>query len=1540
MTGWRDASQPGVGDEFDALADYGDAVAVIGMACRFPKADDIDAFWHNLLEGRECISRFSDEELREAGVSPATRDHPNFVPARAIIDEPEMFDAGFFGFSPAEAAQTDPQHRIFLECAWQALEHAGYDPATYERLIGIFGGLEINTYQSLGSLSSTAELKHLIGNDKDYLATRVAFKLNLRGPAVTVQTACSTSLVAVHFAVHSLLDFQTDIALAGGASIAFPQKAGYWFQEGGIFSPDGHCRAFDARASGTVGGEGVGLVALKRLDDALSDGDTIHAVIRGTGINNDGATKVGFTAPSVEGQSQAIAMAHAMADIDPASITYVETHGTGTRLGDPVEITALTEVFRAQTDKIGFCALGSLKTNVGHMSTAAGIGSLIKTVLAVKHRTLPPSLNFESPNPMIDFDKGPFFVNDRVRPWTSPDGDPLRAGVSSFGIGGTNAHVVVEQAPAVVERSLSSRAYLLLLSARTPEALERASLRLAAHLTAHSDVELGDVSHTLLRGRRRFEHHRIAVCTSVGDAVQAFSTEGAKRRLDIRGEPETATTVFLFSGQGAPYAGMAARLYQGEPEFRVWVDRACTFIDQRFGFDLRSDLLAAAGERQPVVSARGSEAVQPLILIFEVALARLWMSYGVVPDVMIGHSIGEIAAACVGGVFSLEDALSFVVARGRLVERTEPGAMLALIIEESSVPAVDGVSIAAVNAPNRVVVSGAHAALAQMEIGLRKRGVEGRRLSTTHAFHSPTMEPILDDLRRELSGLSLKKPTIPMISTVHGVPIAGDEWQRTEYWIAHCRRTVRFADAIAAIEDKEDRIILEVGPGRQLASLTRRQCRSQPFRRILTSTPAKLAGNERSYDVHEHFLTTVGQLNCTGVDIDWSHLFTDWKPRRIPLPTYPFERQRYAIERSVDTPRDAEITRGKRPDIRDWLYQPSWKRVPIQYSDREHLSEAEGVVLALFSSNQSELVRAIANKWSRVVQVEPGSAFVKFSGDHYGVEPGNPADYERLIECIISETPLIRIVHGWLLDSDTNAHGANVRDRGFVSVLHLMHACIRMGMEPGNIDIVTSGIADVVGTETIKPDKAMILGLCRTIPQEYPNIVCRAIDFTDDGDISLRARQLRAELNAVESNVVAYRGRYRWIEDWQPVGAAVAPTGSFTLPANGVYVITGGLGRIGLALANHLAQSGTSTLVLTGRRGLPPRSMWCELDAIDDAQVRARVNRITALESCGVTVEVHGVDVADHAGMSALFAGITRRHGRVDGVFHAAGYTGPGLFRPIVDIDREHIERHLAPKVHGLDVLVATMPTNVNFCVVLSSLVTVLGGLGSALYAVANQYMDSLVIARSRTGNTQWLAVDWDFWQMDDSVSDVDPWISRSTDVAALALSTREGVAVMERILALPDANRIVVSTEDLASRRVRPISRSGVKRDNPARMQVSRTALDSDFEAPHSELEYVLISIWEDVLGVDSLGINDNFFQLGGDSLTAIQLASRLRERLMVDFSVNELFDEPTVAAQAQRITKYREDNQQETEMLQAQLSVLEELSPEALQELLSKIE
>lgn len=1505
-----------------------ESVAIVGMSGRFPGAETVEAFWSNLVAGVESISTFTDDELAASGLDvSALRKNPASVPARGILENPEWFDAAFFGMTAKQAEVTDPQQRLFLEAAWEALENSGYDPSRVDGPIGVYAGSGDSTYY-LNNLRSRPDVTDLVGervvslgNEKDYLATWVAYKLNLRGPAISINTACSTSLVAVCQGCQSLLNYQCDLALAGGLWITFPQRRCVFFQEGGIFSSDGHCRPFDARAQGTVSSEGGGVVVLKRLSEALADGDHIYAVIKGFGLNNDGSDKVGFTAPSVEGQAEAVATAIAEAEFDPATISYVECHGTATPIGDPIEIAGLTRAFRLGTDEKNFCAIGSVKSNIGHLGAGAGVAGLIKTSLALQHKLLPPSLNFSRPNPKIDFAETPFFVNSALREWKDVP-LPRRAGVSSFGLGGTNAHVVLEERPEPEPSDPSRPWQLLILSAKTEPALRAASDRLLDHFKANPSLELADAAYTLQQGRQVFAHRQMLVCRDSQDAIQTLQARDPRRISTHRAETEAPSVVFLFPGQGAQHVGMAADLYGTEPLFKENVDRCAEFLAPRLGIDLRELIYpdsAKVSEAEALLTE--TRIAQPALFVIEYALATLWMSWGIRPAAMIGHSIGEFVAACLAGVFSLEEALALVAQRGQLMQNMPRGKMLAISIEESNLEKIlpAELSLAAVNGPSRCVVSGPTAEIDAFEKALAVRGVTSTALHTSHAFHSSHMDPILQSFAQSVGHVKRGPSTIPFISNLTGTWISDEEARDPQYWARHLRHTVRFAAGMSELLQNDDCILLEVGPGTTLSSLSKLQAQRDKGKPILSSL--RHVREDRS-DV-ECVLTALGQLWLHGIQVDWTAFYSAERRRRVILPTYPFQRERYWIEpRKRETVNESlPLSSRRSPDIADWFYVPSWKRSALL---NEYRAPAQGQNWLLFSDELSlgASIAGILASSQLVTQVRVGTEFRKEADGSFVIDPSRAGDYERLVSELERSNRLPqRIVHLWSVTRATPESQADAawfegnRATGFDSLLFLAQAFQKR--KPGHsvrVDCISSNTQEVIGEEVLCAAKTPLLGLCKVISQEIPNVQCRSIDIVPAALGAANSAQLATQLTAEMLSdhtepVVAYRGMHRWVQTFEPVRLENTSSVKLPLKKKGVYLITGGLGRIGLALAEFLARNYSARLILMGRSGLPEKHEWSAWlkSAGMEAQTSRRISRLLEIEALGGEVITLAVDIADREAVREGIAAACARFGKIDGVIHGAGIAGPQGRAFIPDTNRAHCNMHFRAKAHGLLALdEALRDKNIDFFLLLSSLSTILGGLGLAAYAAANQFMDTYAQSRNRLGTTRWMSVNWDAWKNAEENT-----ASTGAALAEFSLTPDEGAEAFQRILCNnSQLEQVVVSTGDLNSR-IAEWLQPRLSEDHSA-LQPAATApshrrpeVRTIYVPAENETERSIAGIWESLFGISQVGIHDNFFDLGGDSLLLLRVQDKIQELLDVNLSVAEMFQHPTVEALARRISQ-----------------------------------
>jgi acyl transferase domain-containing protein/acyl carrier protein len=1346
-------------------------VAVCAMAARLPGASSIDRFWSNLADGVESVTRFTDEELLSAGEDPELLRNPDYVRARAVLDDVEWFDAGFFGFTPTEAEILDPQIRLFLECAWEALELAGYDPERYKGSISIFAGASFsnylvhNLYGNRPVMESFGDFRSTIYNLQDALVTLVGYKLNLRGACCAVQTFCSTSLVGTHLACQSLLNYECDMALAGGATVFVPQQRGYLYEEGGIVSPDGTCRAFDAKARGTVFGNGAGVVLLKRLEDALRDGDPIQAVILGSATNNDGSLKVSYAAPGVVGQTEVVVEALAAAGVSPETIEFVETHGTGTSLGDPAEIRALSQAFRTGTEEKGYCAIGSVKTNVGHLDAAAGVAGLIKMVLSLKHGQIPPSLHFESPNPQIDFESSPFYVNTALKEW-SGRGGPRRGAVSAFGIGGTNAHVIVEEAPPIDYDERGRSRSLLVLSAKTETALDEVTKRLASHLEAHPELNLADVAYTLQIGRRAFPYRRFVVADDTREAAKRLrDKEGPRASTDRQNPP----VVFVFPGDCSADPNRIRDLLESEKAFREAFDACARLARDSLGVDLRG----AVGQV--------TEAPDPVALFaVEYALARLWNQWGVRAESMFGEGVGEIVAACLDEAVRLEGALALAAGR------------------------------------------------------------QTRGELESHAY--------------------------------------------------------RYPQAISRLPDEPARLFLVVGQGK--------------VEKVGDRRPIESIGshNRRRGDATPCLMDGLGELWLAGIEPDWPSFYEGQRRRRVPLPTYPFERKRYWVEPLEEEETPSARATGKLADPAQWLYLPSWVRSSPPAVGKPDGDDASRYLLFIDSLGVGAAVAArMRRDGLDVITVEAGDAFRGNPEEGYLLNLLRRDDYDALFEDLNERgRAASAVAHFAGLDPVDRREARG--QRSFYSLLFLGQALgVLRGATTIQLKVVTSGAHEVVGDELLSPEKATLLGLCRVLPQEHHNLRCTMLDIEPNDGRAVE--QLVTELRSTyRETVVAYRRGKRWIQTYGSLSperwVGIEPR----LRKKGVYFITGGLGEVGSTLAAYLAKKVQARLILSGRSALPPRGEWESWlrnhDGTDATSLR--INKVKGLESLGAEVLVVGADVSDPGQMEAAWARALEEFGEIHGVVHAAGVLAARTFRPVRDLTSDICEEQFGPKVFGLEVLDRVLgKKRLDFVFLTSSLSSVLGGLGYGAYAAANLFMDVFAARKNQERATPWISVNWDQWQF--ASAPPERPISKAA-AAELSMSPEEGLATFDTILRLVEAGQVVISAGPLGDRLRRwvmmdedgadePSGRSGTEAVN------TRPPLATEYVPPRNEHEKTVAKVWQELLGIDQVGIHDDFFELGGHSLFAARVLSRLKDSFGIALPLESMFDRPTVAGLAERI-------------------------------------
>jgi len=1526
-------------------------IAVTGMAGRFPGARNIAEFWENLKQGVESITFAAEAELEELGVGPEQLNRPGYIGALGgRLQDKGYFDAAFFGFTPGEARLMDPQMRILHEVAWSALEDAGVDSGQYEGLIGIYAGASGNFFWE--ALSITAGAEEQTGSfmsmqliDRSFLSTRISYRLNLKGPALTVQTACSTSLAAIHLAVRGILSGECEMALAGGVALGTATDRGYVYQEGMILSPDGHCRAFDKDAKGTVGGEGAGIIVLKSLEDAIDDKDYIYAVIKGSALNNDGTRKVGFSAPSVEGQAEVIKSALIMAEVEPQSIRYIETHGTGTSLGDPVEIQALKLAFN--TSETNFCALGSVKTNIGHLDAAAGVTGFIKAVMVLKHRQIPPTLHYTAANPAAQLEDSPFYVVNRLMNWQD-EPYPLRAGVSAFGIGGTNAHVVLEEwTGSYSSPGNGGNPHLILLSAQEPAALDRVTRNLTAHIENNPGLHPADISYTLLVGRRPLQLRRMTVASTTEELVRILNTPGSPQVHTFETDRETAPLAFMFPGQGSQYVNMGRQLYETEPVFKKEMDRCFEILEPLSGYPIKEILYPSS---VPSVSSvaketvakepdiEQTEAAQPSIFVIEYALARLLKSWGIEPAAMVGHSIGEYVAACLAGVFSLEDALRIVTARGRLMQQMPRGTMLGISLpEQELLPLLPPeISLAAVNSPHHCVVSGTVEEVARLEEILREKEIRTRKLHTSHAFHSAMMDPVLDPFAGELKKIKFHPPKEPFLSNLSGRWISGQQAADPAYWVEHLRRTVRFDDNIKEIVKKEIRVLVEVGPGNTLSTFARNRDNHEmePLCINLLRHPREKVSDQT------YLLEKTGRLWLYGIPIAGMARQGNRQARRIPLPTYPFAGERYWLEGDPFNMKELSGAEGnlpaKKTDMGDWFYAPIWKQVvdPVA-PEFEAVTKNRWLLFLDETGTGLHLAGQLRERGGEVITVKAGTGFSRESEAVYTIPPASEGEYEVLLEDITGGGKPLRIVHLWGV---TGAEETGIRamwenreragEMGLFSLVALAKALGKLDLrEDIFIDVITDGVYRVTGEEMLCPEKATVLGAVKVIPKENPRLRCRSIDVLLTGQSRDREKLAGILMNRLlkppTSNELALRNCMTWQPEIEPLHLEATGKDRAPIKEQGVYLITGGLGGIGLESAAYLAEKFKARLVLVGRSPFPDRDQWQQYLRTHGREdgVGRKISRLMEMEAKGAEILVCRADVSDEQRMKEVVDLSVNRFESINGVIHSAGIADYGGV--IQRRTRESIAGVMKAKVEGTLVLARVLPQeNLDFFILCSSLASFLAPFGEVGYIAANIFLDtfSQYYAAVQPGNgVKVKSIDWTAWLEAGMAVDA---LKKAGDKEATELQegilSAEGVEALHRILGshLPQT---AVITRDLktillqaAAEPVEEPDRDEVEEIISGEKSIGlrpRPNLSLPYVPPGNPVEETLARIWQEFFGIQTVGINDDFFELGGDSLRAAALLAKIHKKMNLSVPIAVFFDQANIKG----LARYKESREGE---------------------------
>ncbi|GIG93135.1 type I polyketide synthase [Plantactinospora endophytica] len=1309
-------------------------VAIVGYAARLPGADDADTFWRNLCAGRESVQQLDAETMVERGVPESMARRKGFRAVSATAGDLDRFDAEFFGFTQREAEICDPQFRLFLELSYTALEHSGHNPWQLPGRVAVLGGAALGTYRedhlfrNRSVRQAVGDASILVGTGPDYIAPLVSYKLGYGGPSVSLYTACSTSLVAVHLGVRSLRAGDCDVVVVGGVQVDLPIAGGYLYREGGMYSADGHVRPFAADASGTIFGNGGAIVVLKRYADAVADGDTIYAIVLGTAVNNDGSRRAGFTAPGVAGQVDLVRSALRDAAVDPRTIGMIEAHGTGTVLGDPIEVSALSEVYREHTADRGFCWLGSVKGNVGHLGAAAGAVALIKSVYALRTGTIPPTINCEVPNPALHLDEGPFRLATKLTGWDREQ-SVRRAAVSSFGIGGTNAHAVLEQAPALPWPEAEQDAWrVVALSARTPEALDEAGSRLGLALAdGAGDGGLGAVAYTLQEGRPGFSQRRAVVARNAASAAEALRAPVGTGGLLVSGQATTQNprVAMLFPGQGAQSPGMGAALYHVYPQWRDAVDECAVILEPLLGFDLRELLLARPHDADAALRLRETAVAQPALFVVQWAATRLWADLGVRPAAMLGHSVGELTAACVAGVFDLPDALRLIARRGTLMQSTQRGAMLALLLDAEAVRPMlpDDLDLAAANSPSACVVSGPAEAVAAFAAELDDLGIVATPLRTSHAFHSRLLDPVLDAFVAAFDGVELRPPAVPFVSDVTGDWISAGQATDPRYWAEQLRHEVRFDAGLATLRRAGHDLLLEVGPGKALSAFARQHMINAGERAV---TVAAMSGR---YDDVADLCLAAAHLWTNGVEPVWERLERSRVRRRVALPAYPLRRVRCWVEpdKGTDDEPDQELPRLN-------LYLPTWRQVP-------RVTGAPDAGQRWLLVGGGELAGAVAG-----FATAAGVDAVVATGNEWQVAPDSPpVDRVLVLDGLDLST--------WRLGMPADAR------RAYGRMAELAQALIRYSPSRIEVVAVTDRTWSVNGEPSL-PAGAAALGPLLTLPREQPATAVRQIDADATVPAHRLATSIVAEVFAGNpAERVALRGERRWVQSFTIAPDLTAQHEPPPLPPlrpGGLYVLTGGLGGLGLAVAEEFGRAAGAHTVLIGRSSVPDRSQWAGLlaEAGTARETRRRIEGIQRVEAAGGTVSTLTADAADPEQMAAALRLVRERFGDVHGVVHAAGVPGGQL---LAVHDMAAADAVFRPKLDGAAVLAGLADdgqfAGADFVLLFSSIVSLSADYGHCDYAAANLFLDALATARA-DGDPRFMAVNWWGWRDVGMVSD------------------------------------------------------------------------------------------------------------------------------------------------------------------------------------------
>lgn len=1549
-------------------------VAIIGMAGKFPGADNVQELWDNLCKKVDVRQEFTDEDLKPFIEDISQINKSDFVRKGYIIEDVDKFDAKFFNLTPKQAQMLDPQHRLFLEIAWEGLERTGYASTSKSQHIGVYAGANFNNY--IFNVGEHFEMRDvasyfdaMITNDKDYLTSRVAYHLNLTGPAISIQTSCSTSLAAVATAYQALLDFQCDMAIAGGVGLNIPQKVGYrYYKEGGL-SKDAACRSFDKDATGVMHGNGLGVVILKRLVDAIEDKDNIFCVIKGASINNDGSKKVAYFTPSIEGQTEAISETLAVTDINPKDIHYIEAHGPGTPVGDPIEFKALSKAYGIDSSKHydKTCVLGSIKSHLGHLGAASGVAGLINASLILKNRKIPATMHFEQINPEINIENSPFYINTQLKDMDSSYPETLNAAISSFGIGGTNVHLILQSAPKVEHQDefWEESCYLLPISAKNKKALESQIKQLSSYILDNKDLSLADISYTLQQRRQHFSYRRFIVAKDYKELQKQLQADRIpKNQTLVAGDNnKIKSIIFMFPGVGDQYINMGYDLYHHQKVFKDTIDE-CAKLAQEYleGIDIR-EVLYPKNEsmNQAKELMQKAEVGLSILLSVEYALAKQLEYFGIVPNQMIGHSLGEYCAALVSGVFTLEQALSLVAFRGKLIQSCEQGAMLIVNKDTDKLKEIlpKKVSLAVVNAPQLNMVSGPIKEIEKFENELKTTNISYTRLPGDRAGHSSTLDSILEEFESFIDNMDLQTPTIPFISNVTGDWISDEEATSASYWRKHLRQTVQFHKGLSLLINQSHSTFIEIGAGRGLTTIAKRH----PDASRSLSAYASMKSANKKIDDNSVLYELLGSLWLEQYEINWDSLAPKQHCKLVDIPTYAFDKQSYWLERTFNKIKTDNADSKKREDIFTWFYTPSWLRLSMNDQNDLQQKFKNYIIFNLENKSLDKVTNHLESLHNNVISVNSGDIYQKIDEQNYIINANQMDDYNKLFEDLRKyfDEPLC-VIHGWMLNEMDSLLGDDIDDfynsstqvLGYYSISALMRTLTRYNLiSKTRLVVLSSQLYNIVGEEELSPDKSTLLGPCKVIPYEFPELDFIHIDIdTKSFSNNIAFDSLINDIVVNKSHdkylALAYRNGTRWKPYYNSVSLDAITNKnrqSIDIKNGGIYLITGAFGGIGSVASKWLVQEAQNiTLVLLSRTALPPKEQWeSYLKEQDNKEICKRIKQVQSLESKGAKVVTYAVDVSDKKSIESLQKEINKTFGSINGIIQAAGVVGGGLIQL-----EESMKFHgnLDVKVLGTKLLYHLFASDdLDFILLCSSLGSLVGALGQVENTSANSFLDvfSQTLSKNPT-STKVMAVNWDYWLEVGMILELaDRHRQIVGDDISVGILPEEGEKCFSLLLNLTSMSNIVVSSADIhqllklhskaTHKALEMFQNANITKENSDRDNLN---LSTPYLAPRNSIEKVLVLLWENRLGI-KIGINDNFFELGGDSMIALPLIADMRDALHLDLPIQALFNEQDVTSIATFIVE-NEPSPGTTEQIAEIFLEVQNLSKEEVNQALQK--